>query len=558
MPVSTSPLPKYAFSKNAINVEMVSDDFLSNEGAQATFRIIFPGAVPANHQTRLLWASGDVTLTAAIVPDTSGNQYPAGPGGEAYVKSVMAALNRNYYITRDFTLSYLDFFGSPSITGVAKNKGILYNVTPVGDSVVTVAIAYNGLNRELKRNFEHHLEVWLVKPDGDINVYDNNLSLEPGTGKTVKDISDILNVRLSPKEQSGSDRPDLLAASWQVCQSSFAAYYVKTAQYFGEAPVVGIINQSDNAFVNLGGLDIQAAFGKTMLEYLVPDGDQTKTLCLRQGGKNIKVSTEQPEWLYWINLSDVAVKVRIKVELICTDGNEVPLVLLPFTAPPNTKCYVPVSYQALSIGTAIPAGKLLSYYSVRIINDTGEYLSAPYNYVPDRYREHPRYFVYRNSLGGFQTLYTWGVSQQVTTLTKEDFKTQVTSDQAAVYGMITETNIRFQDSRVVYTGYRSVRDIDLLKDFFASEEKFVVDSGRLVPIGVEADEFTGPKDGDNLNGASFTYKPLYDQRVYTDDLAQSDSLIDGSGAQTATRQFNGIIDDGQNDDDTFYDETILD
>jgi hypothetical protein len=263
---------------------------------------------------------------------------------------------------------------------------------------------------------------------------------------------------------------------------------------------------------------------------------------------------DQPEFLYWMNLTGADININMQITLNFTDGTNIKFTYSPQLAKAWNKYYIAVGYGQLNMVSRIPGGKILQYYSARVISAAGGYLSALYTYTFDRYREFPRYFIYRNSLGGFQTLYTWGLGQPEADRTKEDVILQVPYNQAAINGRFYENNIRLQHKNTVYTGYRSLRDIRLLNDFFISQEKYLVSDGSLIPVGISTDNLKQPQDGTNVNGASFVYNPLYDEVVYTDDITQPDNTNTSSGSSGAPVAYNAIVDDDDNDNNPFYTE----
>lgn len=551
MPATITPLPQIAFSKNPIDLVITSDDHIAVPGVNAVANVIFNSAVGIGDALPLLWASADLALVAAAVPDDSGDQFPAGAGDEAHVRAVIAALQQNNYIDTDFELSYALITGLPAMVLTAKNTGVLYNIAPVAGGPISVVTGTAGVNLEYKPNFGHHLEVWLKQPAGDVKIYDNNLQLDyPITGATSKDIADILNPYLT----EGSDKPDLSTVTWQACSNSLLEYYVKFAQYYGDSPVVKKITKTDSAFVNLGGLSVQAALGQTMSDYLRPAGSNYNVLCLRQGSKVKMVQTAQPDFLYWINLTGALITIKLRIEVFFSDGSGSQAVTRASQdVAPWQKYYINVGFNAVGVNSILPSGKQCSYYTASVVDSTGALLSVPYTFGIDKFKEFPRYIIYRNSLGGFQTIYTWGKAQAETDRTKEDIVKQVTYTEAARSGRARENNIRIQQKITVNTGYTSKRDILLLNDLMVSDEKFLAVQGQLIPIGISTDSLKFPEDGNNLNGAAIEIYPLYDEVVFTDDLTQPDNANTAIGAGGAPVGYNMIIDDGKNDDNIYYD-----
>jgi hypothetical protein len=547
--ILTQAPPTIAFSKNQIEVVFTSDDYIDIAGVKSVTNVTFFGTISAGNSFRLLWSNGDITFTASSLPNDSGTQFPTGSGDEAHVRDIIDALEENPYIAADFDLAYALNGSNPSMALTAKKTGAIYNIITATATPISVDAAVAGVTLARKPNFKLHVQLWLKVAGDFINVFTENIELSlPITGASKIDISDILDTYLLDI----SDKPDLAAVTWQACNNSLLEYYIKFGPYYGAQPTVKKLTKTASYFVNLGGLAVQAAVGQTMEGYLRPAGDDSKTLCLRQGSKNKTVRIDEPEVLYWVNLTGAAINIKLRIELFMTDGSaSVVYHLLPFAALAYTKYYVSVNYAFLGIASNIPTGKTCGYYSVRVVSDTDVYLSATYNYQIDVHREWPYYFIFKNSLGGWQTLYTYGKASPETERSKDDIKKQVTPAQAAQRGRIYENNIRLQDKLTVKTGFASKRDIYCLKDLFSSDDKYWLFEGVLIPVGINNTNIKFAEDGDSLHSAAIEFYPLYDENVFTDNLHQAENSISSGGTGT-TEGFNAIFDDGNNTDDIYY------
>jgi hypothetical protein len=551
---------KLSFSENTNLVQILCDDYIDQPGVEAVSKLVFFAAVAAGHQTRLTWAKGDITLTAAAIPDGSGNQYIAGPGDVAHVQAVLSELQNNPYFDHDFDLTFQDTMAGPSIVFTAKEAGELFNLTPVGDATVAVVTVVTGLDEALKPNIEIQLQIWLKFGAGFKNISTNNLILDlPVTGVASKDLSEILHPYLVPGfyNNDGSDKPVLNSVAWQACGNTLLEYYLKYAEVYGATPQIKKLSKSDHCFVNIGGLDTDAALNQTLAGYLRPGGSNNSALCLRQGSKTKMVQHDQPEFLYWINLTGADIAIRLRIDIHYTDGDTSGFTVSPVNALAWSKYYIAVGYNARNLELQLRPGKSCAYYTARVVDEAGLFLTGIYTYVIDTYCEWPRYFIYRNSLGGFQTVFTYGKAQPETDFTSDKVKKQVTREKTAVIGNQVDDNTRLQTKNTVNTGYISQRDVANLKDFFISEEKFLVSGTRLIPISIASDSLKEGLDGDNMNAAQFVYTKKYDDNLYTDDITYPDNPIAGGGSQGGQRGFNVVRDDGKNNDNVFYDKDIL-
>lgn len=529
MPVTlTNDLPVIAFSRNPILVNLSSDDYIQNEGAQSTFNIVFKAAITAGQLIHLQWANAvPLIFTAAVTPDDSGLQFPTGDGSANYVSSLVEVFKANYYIDRDFKVTTSSSGSFPCLQLSAFEDGVVYNIAEADETNVMVESVLPGVNEDILPNFQHILEVFLIQASNTIKIYDNKLQLEPQSGVSVKDIAPILNSYISfPKV---SDKPAYAINTWQPCENTTARYYIKYGQYYGSLPTAKKIKTTGSAVVTSGGLAVQSALGQTIAGFIRPENVNQNTICLRQGSKVKAVQQAQPEWLYWLNLTGNDIVIKLQIDIYYSDGTRSKFSTATITAEANGKYYIGSGYNQINISGNSLTGKTCSYYTARVVGTTGVYLSVLYTYVLDTYKEFPRYFVYLNSLGGYQTLYTYGRSQFETDRTKDDLVRQVNYPEQAVTGKQLEANIRLQDKCTINTGYKTSREISLLRDFLASPEKYWYYKGDFIPIGVSSDNIKQPADAENLPAAQFIFNPLYDEFVYTDDMNQPDEPNNAPG-----------------------------
>ncbi|MHB8209069.1 hypothetical protein [Mucilaginibacter sp.] len=554
MPVAqTTSLPQIAFSRNPILVTLQSNDYIATPGVNAVILIKFSAApIAVGQLIHLNWFNAPALILSVVAdPDGSGTQIPAGDGSSAaYVNSLIDYLDSNYYINRDFTIEAVTVAGVYCLQLTAIASGVVFNIGPSNDMLVNVVSTTSGVDQVMQSNFAHHLEVWMSQNGSFNKIYDNNIQLDfPVTGLSTKDISAILNPYLS--FPTVSDKPLYNAVDWQLCANTTAQYFIKFGQYYGDTPTVKKVTTSANFFVTYGGLAVQAALNQTLPGFIRPGNVDPNVLCLRQGSKLKNIQINQPEWLYWLNLTGADITISLQISAHCTDGTLIGFTYANQLATAYNKYYIAVGYSQINIPANV-SGKTCDYYTARVVSAAGNFLSAEYTYVVDQYREFPRYFVYLNSLGGYQTLYTWGKGQLETDRTKDDLVRQVLYPDIAATGKAGEANIRIQDKVTVNTGYTTIRDVAMLKDFMASTEKYWYSNGVMIPIGISSDSIKQPSDGENMQTAQFEFFPLYDEFVYTDNPDQADMPNTSAGVIGTPVGYNAIIDDGNNNFNNFY------
>jgi hypothetical protein len=304
--LDTAPA-KIAYSKNELPIVLLSDDFRAGVPAVSVNALEFPGEVTAEDIIHLSWINGVATMTAKAVPDESGLTFPAGDGSWAYVQTLVEYFAGNYFIDRDYTVvADENVGGNPRLLFTAINQSPDLDFTEGGD----ISVITPGATDATKDNFRHHVQI-PIGPDNALCL-NANVPLDIRTaGITTIDISRALDGYLAP------DLPTLTDLYLQ-CTKSIKSYFIKFAQFYGSpTPTVRRIYKSEEYFVVLGGLGLQAAATGDLLSELRPNlGDRSTWRCLRQGSKNKLIRKEQPELLVWINLGDESVDVKLAITFV--------------------------------------------------------------------------------------------------------------------------------------------------------------------------------------------------------------------------------------------------
>lgn len=527
MPITIStPFPDIAFSRNELIFGVNSDNYQAAAPATTVNAVDFTGAIVENDTISLAWDTASALLTAKDVPDDSGLQFPTGAGDDDYVTSLLDWFRGNYFIGRDFTVAAVLGGAHPRLTFTALVQGPEYDFDPSAVGHTVVSNITPGVTAKPVTNFTHHIELLIADAAGATyqEAYNANVPLdEPRTGTTTIDASDELHVFLTP------DRP-VLASAYERCLNSIRSYYARYAQVFGVNPAVQRVRQTATAVITRGGLGKQAALSRDIISELCPDlAHPEQNLFLRLGSKNKLVLPAQPEWLTFLNLTAGALTVSL--EVIVYNEDETTLTFTTAEAlelPARSKWQFKCGFTQLDITGKQAADKRPLYYQVRVKKDDDTYLTAAYNFVLEYYyREFPRFFVYENSYGGFQTITATGKADPGFDRSKDDAQLSVSKTTAAISGEFIEANLKLRDKTTVNIGYRRTwkRDTALLRDLARSESVFVYENGLLLPVGIDTNSFKDGQDGLNVYASTFDYYPLYQEDVYSESPGLADETL---------------------------------
>ncbi|WP_374949634.1 hypothetical protein [Mucilaginibacter sp.] len=528
MPATAQLLPNIAFSQNLIPFIVESTDYRDAVPATTINRLAFSGPIAADTVIALSWDTGAATMTAKLNPNDSGLQFPTGDGSAAYVSALLDWYQGNSFIDRDFDVA-VDLAGpKPALIFTGNRKSPDLDFTEFAAGSVTCSVTVPGVSDSLKANFRHHEEVVIrnMANDGYLSAFNGNVELDyPVTGKTTLDLgTDILHSFLRP------DYPELVNP-FSRCLKSIRAYYCKYAQYQGADPAIWRLRRTSVSVVNMGGLGKKAATIRNLVSELCPvPADPAQNRFLRQGSKNKIVRADQPEWLTFINISaqDIVADLEIKVynaDQTVYTFNAVTGLSIPVYA----KFQFQTGFNQLAIAGRQAANKIPLYYTCRIKTAAG-YVSAAYaNILEYGYQQWPRYFIYFNSYGAFQTVRTTGKSFGKYDRKSDTARLDTDKATAALTGDFTECNITIQEKYTVNAGYSESgkRNVALIRDFFRSPAVYAFEDGKLIPIQITTQTVEEPLDGQYVYASSFEYAVKYEEDNYTEDQTKVvDDTID--------------------------------
>jgi len=519
--LATAP-PSISFSKNqiALVVQSPSADYLAAAAAYSVGYVEIGAAVTAGTIMAIAWGSGSATMTAATSPDESGRQFPAGDGSNTYVASLLPWFRGNYFIDQNFTLD-TDFTHTyPRIRFTAKKQTADLDLNT---SAITGVTTHGATNQPVA-NFAHFVQLLITA--GSFTNQEAYTAIVPldglNTGNSTLDIHDQLHPFLA------TDMPVLSSVS-AACTKSVGYFVVKYGQYKGSPAAVGRVYTSPQYFIAKGGLSIQPAALRDIVAELCPSPGVTRhNLFLRSGSKVKTVTADQPEWLYYLNLTPADVVANLEVKIYYSDNT-----IYSFNAVTGlaiarfAKYQFQAGYMQLQIATKQPA-KTPVYYTVRL-KGAADYLTDSYAYVIDNvYRQYAKHFIYENAYGGYNTLTTIGIAKPEFDRNKTDAQLVVSQPQKATIGELLESNITFQEKNTVAIGYErsDPRIIKSLRELLTSYNKFLWKNGRLIPIGFNTKNIKETPDGVNVYSTSIEYYPLYQEEVYTPMDPQPDNDLD--------------------------------
>jgi hypothetical protein len=327
-------------------------------------------------------------------------------------------------------------------------------------------------------------------------------------GRTSFEVQELLEPFVAPV------LPAVGQADVQRVDGAFRRFYLKHFERTTTGD--GALKTVDTNYLLHGGLDYwEAAVGTWFTSW------QTARMpFLSWEPTTKKVLPDQPEYLYFMVPKVNVASFQVHLGLAWADGTSTDVVLATRIEVRRYEVFcLPTGPGPLDIATReASAGKRVLSYTLDVRDETGQPLSETRTYLLDR-KPCPvrRYFLYANSLGGWNTLVCRGrLSLDVATKT-----TASENARAAGYdplrGDYTTNRRTGQPTLHCYTGARSAEQLIADRDFMLSERVLLLDAGRYLAGQVKDRTFTPYDEDETRRVVQFDYD-LPRERFYTPHL----------------------------------------
>lgn len=161
-----------------------------------------------------------------------------------------------------------------------------------------------------------------------------------------------------------------------------------------------------------------------------------------------------------------------------------------------------------------PAKNLIKY-TISLLNQSDSLISEVRTYIIAPYR-HPRtrFFLFINSLGGYEVLRFTGVAGKKTEFSREVIQKYLSANYASQDGEF-EVNTSIMSERGNYSsGLVDKQWHEYLKDFLLSKRVYDVTTGKRIPVAILGSEHND-EDQDYTRYIRFEARPAYDNTSFT-------------------------------------------
>lgn len=507
MAVTINSLPStIALAKNNMQVELESDNFITTDAETAFLDILVNTKDGAEDLTfRLQWDDNDITFTSKDDPDDSGTQFESGSLygtiSEWLVEvaswlSKNEALNDDFYVyssgdhlyfssyeqsadyTLTFTTSDFDWSVDDDNDGVDEVRSPNFSLTLSLHIFIEERLDY------LSNNYDYYEKVktWEVVPLDDSTAQFN--------------IDSVLRSYF-PDPQL----PTFGSTSFEKDTSILLRYHIRYAEKFGTPPERASGSPVADKYALNGGMNRRDFEDEDFYSDLIT-GSSARFLTFSPNEK--RVLKDQHDYLYLIQTfvaqyPQLYVRYTAVKEDGTSDTSDVNFSNLDALYDVHI---IPVGHNYVS--TLFSSD--LKSYTVSLIEKTGatSVLSEVKNYKVVRYTPlNAKYYLYRNSLGAFESIWFTGEAITGVAIDRSLAKRILRLEDGKEINENLIYQSSFTTSKKLYTGFKSTEELNAFIDFLNSEHVYEQsEDGYYKPVTVDTKKVQLYSDVDKINSAS--------------------------------------------------------
>jgi hypothetical protein len=199
-----------------------------------------------------------------------------------------------------------------------------------------------------------------------------------------------------------------------------------------------------------------------------------------------------------------------------------------------------VGYKNLNLGSLCTYPENLIAWEIRpVINgeENGTYVASTFRFNLDR-RIYPntRYFMFKNSLGAFESVIFTGEAILESAITRTQWNNSELSLYEETYRERKQRTDQYVEKMKASTGWITVAEREWLRELLMSEEVYELKNNARYPVIITSDKVEICKDNVYLYALSIEYEYTYMENIY--QSVQDESYSDGSFPVVVQPEYN--------------------
>lgn len=506
--VLVNPLPAVAFSRNRIPATFQTDSIYATNGVLAVNEFSLTGTIFAGRTVQIKYGSITISLLSVLAASATGANIKSGIGDLAHAQALIPYFQANAYLNRDFEITVPNDPSRPRVVFTAKKIGSEFNFVPIVYTNILILYVTAGTEQIRKKNLAIALECQLQRvgsSDWD-TVYSERIPYR--SQQLSINIAKLLHAELSPDFPSSWDS----TAAWRHTRSR-RKYRLRAAEGYGDPFALQASETFPERYVQFGGTGFRQGLSKTPAQW-VQGSSAAADKFLRYGDPLRFIQTDEPQWLTFLNTRSTITTLWLQVRIEYAD-NSLETVIKPIVGglAANECISIPVWVTALNLQSYSPTKAISSYY-LRLLSGSNQ-VSEELRFVLDTaHREHKQYFVFLNSVGGWDSFLAYGKSTYGATWANQQNLRPIPVNYSTNDGDLSDVGSLMRDTFAVATSFYTAEQLRYLRDFFASPYKFRWIDGKCYPISIKGKDLAEGSDGQNQYAHEFEYQFAFQNQSF--------------------------------------------
>jgi hypothetical protein len=484
--------PALAGTRRPITARFTSNNEVETAGVVASATLNFTFGAPAAAAFVIQFGGNTITFTTTNTPGhDTGVDLPTGTTSGSTIASY---LDDNYLLATNFDITS----SGTTVTLTAKSPGIQFTLAFSGYVWWSVTSNTAGVTEVRRPNFQAWADLY-IEPTymaNSISVLAAKLSATRAADAGYYfDVSAIVDAYTADYPPTLND-----IAVRNASDAMLVRYLIKACEAYGSPIAPQALSQKTTrtALRGRNALEIVGTAGNEL-----PTGAYPNHVMLLTGRPVAKKVTRlQNEFTYLLSIVGSA-GLAISVGISYTDGTSgsIPSVALPSAS--GTQVFVvPMGYDQLGIGAVNPAKTVRSYtVNIAVGSPVVGDITLVFNLV-DTCPPHMRYLIFRNELGGYDTLQLHGAMQKSGQHERQRGQYILPENYTLLSREAFDYDTSSQDEYEAHTGYHLTKEEAeyYLRQLLQSENVLLHEGSTLTPVTVTTKEANYTKDKFNLYG----------------------------------------------------------
>jgi hypothetical protein len=485
--------PALGGTRRPLLARFTSDNEVQTAGVIAAATLNFHTPAPANVPFIITFGGNTITFTTKASPshDTGVDL----PSGTTTGSTIAGYLDDNYLLTQYFDITS----SGTTVTFTAKSAGASYTLGFGGYTWWTVTSSTPGVDEVRRPNFQAWADLYIEPAylSGNYTALAAKLSAtRAADGGYFFDVSAIVDAYTADYPPTYNDIAIRVASDAMLVR-----YLVKVCEAYGSpiAPQAVSTKTNRTALRGRNSIETVGTAGNTL-----PTGAYAVSGFQLLTGRPLTktVTKAQNDFIYL--LTTAGSNWRLTASATFTDNTTGSITPLAPAAASNYQVYaVPVGYNQLGIGSINPA-KTVRGYSVNIEmgypSVVGD-ITLSFTLM-DTCPPHIRYLVFRNELGGYDTLQLHGALQRSGQAERQRGQYILPENYTLQSRQAFDYDTMAMDEYELHTGYHLTKEEAeyYLLQLLMSENVLLQDATGFTPVTVSTKEANYTRDKFNLYG----------------------------------------------------------